>query len=505
MTENSRSIADVLLSGGIFILSGLAARPLAFIGHIIVVRWLSPSVYGNIALSMTVVSAIAPIALFGLGDGFARQLASKSSQSEKNKLVSSGLLFSVLIALTASILIIIFTPLVTNLFDNQAMSSYLPLFSMKLFFAIVGGTMIGILRGYKLSRLIAVAKDFGPKLGALVVLLSVASLLGTELTVVSYYIAMQGITVLVAGLALWKWVGVSLVRPTFHHARNLFSFSWPLAISSTFVMLMLNADILFLGYLSDSTSVGQYRSVRPLAQLILIGLTSVVTIYMPVVTEYFESGDLNSIDEIYTVVAKWLAIFTFPLVGVFVVFSPEVVSGFFGSEYEPAAIALAVLSIGMYGRVIAGPNGATTQAINRPRTELYAGVFGFIINIFLNAMLIPSFGLTGAAIATSTGFLAYNSLELGIIYIEIQSHPFSLNMVKPLVPSLIIGTVLFFTAPDGLSIFTLVALGLFWTIAQLLFVPLTRSFDQMDKNILLQFDSPIATQIVLYMERLQKL
>ncbi|CQR48722.1 flippase [Haloferax massiliensis] len=504
MESESEGIADIILSSGLFASSGMISRFFGFLGHIAIVQSLPPDVFGNITISQAVVTTIIPIAVFGLGDGIPRLLAGSDSEAYDKKIISSGLISASGIGLTASIVVFLGAPIIADGFNNPSITPYLSILSIQIFFGVVWGALRGTLRGYRLSKALAISKDIAPKGTALIVLGLCVWILGPETGALSYYLSLPIISAVVAAAAIYYLVEYKPSRPSASHTKELFSFSIPLALSSTFVILMLNADMLFLGYLSSSTSVGYYRSVRPFSQLILIGLMSSVTIYMPLVTEFFESGRKDSVSRIYTVTTKWLAILTFPLVGVFVLFSPEVVVGFLSEEYKPAAIVLSILSIGMYGRVFVGPNGATTQAIGRPKIEFYAGILGVIVNICFNIVLIPSFGIAGAAIATSMGFTAYNILELTIIYREIGAHPFSMNMVKPLIPSTILGFILYSILPDGLSLPALIGVGIFWTLCQVLFVVATDSFDKMDRDILLEMDSELTTKLISYIDRVER-
>lgn len=499
-SEKSNSIADIFLSGGLFISSKMLARIFGFVSHIIIVQVLTPETLGNIALAWTITSTVASIALFGIGDGFPRLIAGSNSDQYNKKLIWSGLALTVGLGASATTIVFILTPLITDILGYSGISFYLRLFSLSILFGVLAGALRGILRGAKLSRAIALARDIVPKGGGIIILLPSVYVIGPELGVISYYISVKVLAAVAGAGMVWYILNPIISRPSVSHAKELLSFSWPLAVSSTFVMLMLNADILLLGYFLNSDSVGYYKAIRPISEIILVGLTSSTVIYLPIVTEFFEDNDYTSVDQAYTVVAKWLAIFSFPLVGVFVVFAPEVVVGFFGDEYQPGASALAILSLGMYARVLSGPNGATTQAIDRPQTELYAGITGFIINVALNVILIPSAGISGAAIATALGFFTFNLLELIIIYNETGAHPFSWDMVKPLIPSALLGSALFFIVPQGLSLPILVGIGIFWTTCQIIFVPITKSFGEMDKNILLQIDSPLASKFLDYME-----
>jgi O-antigen/teichoic acid export membrane protein len=62
-------------------------------------------------------------------------------------------------------------------------------------------------------------------------------------------------------------------------------------------------------------------------------------------------------------------------------------------------------------------------------------LINFFINIGLNILLIPKYGIVGGAAATSTSIILANTLLLGEVYYFKGVHPFSLESLKPIIAS----------------------------------------------------------------------
>jgi O-antigen/teichoic acid export membrane protein len=86
-------------------------------------------------------------------------------------------------------------------------------------------------------------------------------------------------------------------------------------------------------------------------------------------------------------------------------FAETMISMIFTSEYAPAANALRFLIVGSLFYLIAQNNFSVLSGIGRPLTVAKITIFGAILNIILNVVLIPVFGISGAAMATSTSYV----------------------------------------------------------------------------------------------------
>jgi O-antigen/teichoic acid export membrane protein len=53
-----------------------------------------------------------------------------------------------------------------------------------------------------------------------------------------------------------------------------------------------------------------------------------------------------------------------------------------------------------------------------------------VVNTYLNVLLIPRYGITGAAMATAISIMSYNLMKLVFIYRHFKMQPFTLNTLK---------------------------------------------------------------------------
>jgi O-antigen/teichoic acid export membrane protein len=84
----------------------------------------------------------------------------------------------------------------------------------------------------------------------------------------------------------------------------------------------------------------------------------------------------------------------------FIVLAPFLL-GFFGTEFTAGAPALSVLALGQLAGAAAGPAGLTLLMTDHERAAAVGTGVGAVVNVTLNALLIPVYGLMGAAVASA--------------------------------------------------------------------------------------------------------
>jgi O-antigen/teichoic acid export membrane protein len=330
-------------------------------------------------------------------------------------------------------------------------------------------------------------KDIVPRSVAIVVFLGFAYVQRPFDGAIAYWLVVPLTTAALALLFLSRNLPADTFRarlPDVDVARELWSFSWPLAVGTSLILLMSNLDVLMIGYFLQSDDVGFYRSVQPLRQITQFVLQSFVFLFLPLATSFYSRGDFDQLRTLYTTASKWVAVLTLPFVLVFSLFSEDVVRVFFGVEYLPSAPALSILTAGLFFNALVGPNGAMIKALDQSKLEMYAAGVGVVVNIVLNVVLIPQFGIVGAAVATVVGYVAFNIVEVSAIYWVSGAHPFSLNTLKPLVLTTVVGIGLArITSALSLNLPALIGIGILLLIVQAGAIVATRSLDEADTFI----------------------
>lgn len=209
---------------------------------------------------------------------------------------------------------------------------------------------------------------------------------------------------------------VIVLKPKFKLSkRKLLSVSIPMLFSNSLFLVMSWTDTLFLSAFQGEDSVGIYNVALKIASLNTIALIAINSIASPKFSEIYSSEGSRRFRRIVkqTTLLNWIV--SFPIFFIILVF-PESILSIFGSEFIDGKGALIVLSI---GQLISAFSGSTMIVLNMTGREK-AGrnilLVTVVVNLILNYILIPKYGIMGAAYATMISTVIWNVISVIFIY-----------------------------------------------------------------------------------------
>ncbi|WP_181919649.1 flippase [Alkalilimnicola ehrlichii] len=182
----------------------------------------------------------------------------------------------------------------------------------------------------------------------------------------------------------------------------------PLAMVAGFQLINSHLDILMVGYFRTDEEVGLYKVAVQFALLVIFGLRAIEQVIQPYYSAAYSRGDAAQLQKIATASARAMFFLGVVPTLVLLVFGSEILGVFFGNEYKAAYMALSILVI---GQLVNAAFGSVVQLLNMTGNEkaTLRGVFvAAICNIVLNILLVPSYGMEGAAFATAMTLFLWN-------------------------------------------------------------------------------------------------
>lgn len=111
----------------------------------------------------------------------------------------------------------------------------------------------------------------------------------------------------------------------------------------------------------------------------------------------------------------WLLILVFPIFLFILFFSETCIGVLFSPKYQEASIALIILSTGALIQSAIGPVGATLLAMGKSQIIMKVNIASVFLSIFFNLILIPVFGMAGAAVGCTIALVAQQLAMLQIL------------------------------------------------------------------------------------------
>lgn len=197
--------------------------------------------------------------------------------------------------------------------------------------------------------------------------------------------------------------------------RNLLSVSIPMLFSNSLFLIMSWTDTLFLSAFKSEDLVGVYNVALKIASLNTIALIAINSIASPKFSEIYSSEGKRRFKRIVkqTTLLNWLV--SFPIFAVILLFPKEILN-IFGKEFISGGSALIVLSIGQLVSAFCGSTMIILNMTGREKAGRNILAVTVVLNLVLNYILVPKYGVLGAAYATMVSTVTWNIVSLIFIY-----------------------------------------------------------------------------------------
>lgn len=187
-------------------------------------------------------------------------------------------------------------------------------------------------------------------------------------------------------------------------------------------VIYTNLDTVMLGFMKTDQDVGYYDAAIKIKTILVSIVTALGTVLLPRCAYYVENGRMDEFVSVCRKAMNFVILMAAPMVLYFVLFAKACIFFLAGEEYAGAILPMrlimpTVLLIGVtniLGIQILVPMG-------KEKTVLYSEIAGAITDLIVNALLIPKFASSGAAIGTVAAELVVLAVQTAALRKEIRS------------------------------------------------------------------------------------
>jgi O-antigen/teichoic acid export membrane protein len=431
----ANSDISVLARGaGVGLVGKALGRGLHILSQVILARMLGPASFGLYALGWTLLRMIGVLAPAGLDKGVLRygsEYWGERASDLKGVVIVGGVLATAVGGVIGGSLFI-GAPLISEqIFGKPDLAPVLRWFAPG--FAIVAGLKV-VSATTRITRRMqygALTEDIlQPAVNVVLVVLFLA--MGWELigavaaTVIS----------LAASCGLGTWY-VFRLFPEFRgthantgHWRELVRFSLPTAFAGVFAAYLLWIDRVYVGMLAPARDLGIYQAASQTAVVFTLVLAPFNAIFAPMIPKLYHSKDLARLGEIFTVSTKWVIYLSMPIFLVIYFFPKEIMTGVFGAEYVSGAGPLVILAAGQVLALAGGVVGILLIMTGNQRIWMVLSGSSLLLHAAFSLILIPSYGLVGAASATASSLVVISVGGLLVVRSRLGLTPYDSRYLK---------------------------------------------------------------------------
>lgn len=429
-------LLGVAKGGGITLVGKTFTNLSKFATAFLLARLLGAEHYGRYQLTLNVVTLVADLALLGLDTALMRYVAIAVGRSDQKRTwgtLQIGLGIPLLLSMIASVGVFALSyPVAQEIFHDIRLAPLLQLAAVIIPFSSMSDALTGAVRGFKNMRYPVYAKFiFQPILK--LILIAAAALTGLK---VQYAIGIFGAGELVAAALLIYYLNklFKLNRPVLAAERNfkeILTFTIPDWIAGIMDTFRLNIQSILIGSLSSIAGVGIFAVAD---QLNVIGhdfYTSINASAKPYIAELHDRGDDKQLERIYQATSKWSLTVNLPFFLALVLFPVPILS-IFGKSFEGGALALIIMAWASLVDVGTGMCGAILNMTGYTGLKLVNNVLSLALSLIINVMLIPRWGIVGAAVSALSATLILNLVRIVEVFVIMKILPYNRSILKPI-------------------------------------------------------------------------
>ena len=412
MNINPIQRQSLLSFGSLIAITGIGYIATFYFAH-----YLGPAVLGAYFLFLAYYGIFDLIGDGGFGGAAVKRISEGKAQ---NEYYTAFFIMRMVLLCLSVVTFIIISPFLTGLEKNGLL--------YWLIIALVAGTLASItginLYGTAQVGIIQVSNLFNTIVKNLVQILAVFIGFGIGGLVAGFIAGM--IAVIVFNL---RFIRLGLSRCDRSHFTGLFSFSVWTFLSSGGLLIFTYADTILIGIFMTETDVGIYRVSFQLASVASFLVIVFHTVLFPRISKWHAEKQFSLIEYSMTRAFTYSLFLAIPVTAGGIILSGKLLYFFYGAAFEPGAPILIILLFIQIANIFMYLQTMCLNAMDMPKISFYITAASAVMNIILNILLIPVFGITGAAVATlvtitMNAVLAYQMLKSSVrVRVDLRTVP----------------------------------------------------------------------------------
>lgn len=396
--------------------------------------FLEKEYYGLVSFLLSAANLIWPLMAFGVHNTLVKFYSAYKTKPERDKLLSFILVLPVGVSLALGILGYFSYGLLLDYFEdgNELVQPYIWL----IFVIAVATAYFEVFFAWSKVNYQSVFGNFMKEVfHRLCITLLLFAVYFRLITVNEFIYSIAWVFVLRA-LAMQVYA-FSLYRPKFtlalpENSGSVLKYSALILIAGSVAMILLDLDKVMIEHYLPIGNVAVYGIAVYIATVISVPQKAMHQIIHPLTATMLNERDKEGLADIYKRSSLSLLVIS-AIIFILIIVNLNQLYELIPEEYQISTMIVLLISlVKLYDNML-GSNNSILFNSDYYRLVLAVGVILAILAFVFNLLLIPRFGIMGAALATFLAFFIYNTSKIFIVIQKFRIHPFSLYTVYILV------------------------------------------------------------------------
>ena len=411
MEQSVSSYSREVAKGSVWGLIGsLLVKLSSFFYTILIARVVSQGDVGLFYLTLSFISLITIFSDLGLSGAITRYLPffeGKGQRSKIKSLLNYGYGITLILGIVFSIALFLSADIIGQFFGGPGLSEALHFFAFFVLLLNIFRTDLAFLQGKADIRSVQLVSNLQNFFKLIITVLLLVVYGSSPLVLIAAYMLSY------AGATLFLFPKVKKLLSEFPNSgeplsqHEFLTDVLPLGIMVTTLaslgVIITSGDRMIMGLLMDPTIVRNMIAIYSIATALAVSLNilpgSITGIFLPVMSRVIGKGDHHEGLSIMQTAQRWTVFITVPAAVVTIIFSEDIMRIFYGVAYQRGWLVLSVFTTGVLLSTLALVVSTALVAKRMVNIELRVTLISAIINLILCFLLIPSFGIEGAALA----------------------------------------------------------------------------------------------------------
>ncbi|WP_336514298.1 lipopolysaccharide biosynthesis protein [Pollutibacter soli] len=417
-SANIQTVLDK--SSKVFILHFLAVI-LTFGGNVLIARWFGDEIYGLYSLLFSWLAVLAIFAQIGMDD-YHLAVVPAMHLSEDYGSLRKILRISTAGIIIASVIVVVIFYSIINLLPIPGLHENAAVFSVGLWLIILhalNSNYSSFLRGYGTIVQSQLAEKVIRPLVFLLLIVPLANSFGPGSDIIYKLIVISAISLFISFCYLFfltkKGLGHKPYSNPVSFEQLRFGRNGYFLLLTILYFLTTRLDILSVGLISEVKDVGYYNVAMKIAEI--VGYPAII-INLVAPTFLARQHFRENKSETYKLIQNGARL-TFAgcvILFILILFAGKWLLGLYGFNFRIAFLPLLILGISQLVTAFSGPAAIFFIVSGREKTATFCMFINVMVTALCCFIMIPAWGIAGAALASLTGTVVFNALIIISFY-----------------------------------------------------------------------------------------
>ncbi|MBT3303907.1 flippase [Candidatus Woesearchaeota archaeon] len=390
----------------------ILATLIGYITRAVLARSLQPEQFGLFYAVLSLMTFILIFTNFGFGSSLTKHVSEFVSKKDRNAMKTVIVFVSSIklgLAVIASLILFFLSKfLAANYFKNPVAEVLLLFFAVILIISTFNSLLLNIFNGLQKYFLMGGIQLFEKIMFLVFVLVFVYSGFTKNASLATFaYLVALALTGLVFVFVMLRQTRLSRLKfsPSKKLFKKLSSFASASFLTSVSRVVIGYIDTLMLTFFTTLAQVGVYNVVYPTVLMLTVVGKAVNNVIFPMSSELWAKGLKDKLKAGMMMIQRVILVVLIPLALVLLIFPKLIITLLFGAPYASGYFAMQILALGVIFASMGTVYYSVLKGIGKPLEVTKIVGIGAVFNIVMNLILIPIWGIEGAALTTTLSYL----------------------------------------------------------------------------------------------------